>query len=82
MRKFILLIIISIFLSGCINKQQELVATPSMEIDVNKNYQAVLKTSQGNITIDLNAKKLLSPPTILFLLPKKTFTITPFFIGL
>jgi len=34
------------------NKQQ-----PTMQIDQNKTYSAVLKTSEGDITIDLDAKK-------------------------
>lgn len=31
--------------------------TPAMQTDQNKNYQAVLKTTEGEITIDLDAKK-------------------------
>jgi len=30
---------------------------PNMQIDTNKNYSAVLKTGQGDITIDLDVKK-------------------------
>ena len=65
--KLTLLLLFTFFLSGCINKPKELVPTPlptstpkeevKMEIDVNKTYQAVLKTTQGNITIELNTKK-------------------------
>lgn len=83
MHKLILLIFFSIILSGCINKQQELVATPSpvvtpkeevkMEIDVNNTYQAVLKTTQGNITIDLNAKKTPITANNFVSLAKKNF---------
>lgn len=35
---------------------------PAMQIDQNKTYQAILKTSEGNITIDLDAKKV--PKTV------------------
>lgn len=83
MQKLILLIIFSIFLSGCINKQQELVATPSpvvtpkeevkMEIDINKTYQAVLKTSQGDIKIELNSKKTPITANNFVSLAKKNF---------
>jgi len=30
---------------------------PAMQIDTNKNYQAVLKTAEGDITVDLDVKK-------------------------
>ena len=35
---------------------------PAMQIDQNKTYQAVLKTSEGDITIDLDAKR--TPKTV------------------
>lgn len=38
------------------NKNMNL-SKPSMQIDISKNYSAILKTSQGNIEISLNAKE-------------------------
>lgn len=35
----------------------QFLSQPTMEIDANKNYEAVLHTTTGNITIALNAKK-------------------------
>ena len=35
---------------------------PTMQIDTNKTYQAVLKTTEGEITIDLDVKK--TPKTV------------------
>jgi cyclophilin family peptidyl-prolyl cis-trans isomerase len=69
--KKLLLIILSLFLSGC-NSNPTLVSTPAptvinqvpketpmptVEINQNKIYYAVLKTSMGDIKIELNTKK-------------------------
>lgn len=83
MKKLITLIILSVYLSGCNNQQTESTPTPlptstpkeetKMEIDVNKTYQAILKTSQGDIKIELNNKKTPITANNFVSLAKKNF---------
>lgn len=83
MKKIFLLILLSILISGCANSQT--IPTPAplptstpkeevkMEIDVNKNYQAILKTTQGDVTIELNAKNTPITVNNFVTLAKKDF---------
>lgn len=83
MEKIFLLILLSILISGCANSQT--IPTPAplptstpkeetkMEIDVNKNYQAILKTTQGDVTIELNAKNTPITVNNFVTLAKKDF---------
>lgn len=38
-------------------KEEKTLEKPAMQIDVNKSYEAVLKTTEGDVTIKLNAKE-------------------------
>jgi cyclophilin family peptidyl-prolyl cis-trans isomerase len=47
--------------------------SPAMQIDKNKTYSATIKTSEGNITIDLDAKKVPITVNNFVALAKKNF---------
>lgn len=46
---------------------------PKMEIDINKTYSAILHTSQGDITVELNAKQTPKTVNNFIYLAKKGF---------
>lgn len=52
---------------------EETMKAPKMQIDVTKSYTAVMKTSEGSITLELNAKETLVTVNNFVFLAKKNF---------